>query len=59
MKLTPNGMSFRKGGNEMAFDPETFAITVAMMSEKQVIEVGNSVYIDENDCLVFEESEQQ
>lgn len=41
----------------MAFDPETFAITVAMMKYRQIIEVGNSVYIDENDYLVFEESE--
>lgn len=40
----------------MAFDVETFAITLAMTKDRQVIEVGNSVYIDENDYLVFEES---
>lgn len=43
----------------MAFDPETFAIAMAITKDNQIIEVGNSVYIDENDYLVFEESEEQ
>lgn len=40
----------------MAFDPETFAITTAMMKEKQIVEVGNTVYIGDDNYLVFEES---
>ena len=40
----------------MEFDPETYAITAAMMKSKQIVQVGNSVYIDEDNYLVFEES---